>query len=298
MVRRTRVALRSTSTARGRFSAGFHSRAFWTPRFLAFTTPPLASRCASTSLVLGDQWSRGIAPRILFVHLPQQLLDPVAPVDCLVVREAQLRDEAQPERRAHLPAQPASRRIDPARRLLAHVHLSVDGPVDPRLAQVGRHLHARDRHQPHARILQPAREELRQLLLHQLSHPLRPAVRRHGRSSSRRYSRSASSSSRRAAFSSAGSGSRRGLSSTSPCSVEYVSISISRATISATPSASTSRTTLSSTSFTKLRSFATAVTPTTARCHTSFSPTSAMLTLYRARTRSVILRSAWRFSLS
>src|SRR5437016_2519339 len=59
-----------------------------------------------------------------------------------------------------------------------------------------------------------------------------------------------------------------------------------------------SRAHLSSTSLTKLRSFDTAAMPITARCQTSFSPTSATVTLKRERRRSTTLRTTCRLSFS
>jgi len=59
-----------------------------------------------------------------------------------------------------------------------------------------------------------------------------------------------------------------------------------------------SRAHLSSTSLMKLWSLATATMPTTARCQTSLSPTSATPTLKRERSRSVTLRKTCRLSFS
>src|SRR5512140_1977365 len=62
--------------------------------------------------------------------------------------------------------------------------------------------------------------------------------------------------------------------------------------------AATKPATLSSASFTKACSFPTVTIPSTLRCQRSFSATSAMDTLKRARTRSMAERTRCRLDLS
>src|SRR5213075_1478946 len=106
---------------------------------------------------------------------------------------------------ADLAAQEAAGVVETFRGVLALLGIAVDRPVDTRVAQIGRHLHAGDRHQPDPRIAHPAREDLAEQLLDHLRHALRPLVDAHGSS---------------------------GLVRMSLCISEYVSISISRLTIS------------------------------------------------------------------
>src|SRR4051812_21946514 len=219
--------------------------------------------------------------------LAQQLLDAVPSVDRFVVGEVEIGKDSQPEC-GELVAQVPAGGGEAFGGLLANLLVAVHRPVHPGLAQVGRDLHARDGDEAEPRILEPSREQLGEPLLQEVSDPFRPVVRAHRpppsgpKSSSRKYSARASASSRAACSCDSGSGggsaSSIGLSGRS-CISEYVSSSISLPTRSATPNISTSRTTLSRTSLTKLRSLATAVTPTRARCQMSLSPTSAMETL-------------------
>src|SRR5262245_47761036 len=121
MVSRMRLAPRSASTARGRFSAGFHCRGFFTPRFLAFTRTPARSR---RTLLVFRAIRRAFPPaRILFVDLAEQPLDAVPAVDRLVVGEVEIGDHPQAQGRAHFAAQPPAGRLDSPGRLLADLDL-------------------------------------------------------------------------------------------------------------------------------------------------------------------------------
>src|SRR5262249_19700871 len=157
--------------------------------------------------------------------------------------------------------QKAARILEAFQSVLLLLGVAVDRPVDARLAQIGRHLHARDGHEPDPRIAHPPRKDFREQLLHLRPDALRPIVGSHSKSSSVRKPSSGSGS-----FSS-GVGSISGFWGNWIFISEMVSISISRFKISAMFPAS--RAHLSSTSLTKLWSLETAAMPTTARCQMS-----------------------------
>ena len=100
-----------------------------------------------------------------------------------IVLLSQLGRHPQLEMESDLAAEEAVGFLQPLRRLLALLGLAVHRPVDPRLAEVGRHLHAGDGDQPDARVAHAAGEELAEELLHQLPDALRPVVHAHSPSS-------------------------------------------------------------------------------------------------------------------
>src|SRR5690349_6093984 len=232
MVRSTRRAGRSAAMANGRFSAGFQSRAFVTPLLAAFKLPS--------------------ALLVFVVDLPQELLDALAAIDRLVVGEVEVGGEPQLQLDADLVAQVAARLLQGLAGVRALLVVAVHRPVDARLAQVGRHLDSGDGDQPDARVAHALGEELPEQLLDHLRHALGAVVGGH-------FSRS-SSVSHPSSPSGCGSlpepdddsapvrscASKSGFCDQSEDISEYVSISISRLTISAMLPAS--RAHLSSTS--------------------------------------------------
>src|SRR5437588_849526 len=127
----------------------------------------------------------GRRPRALFVvHLTDELLDAFAAIDRLVVGEAQLRRDPQLELHADLVTEKPPGLVQAPPGMLALLGVAMHGPEHPRLAQVGRHLHPRDRYQPDAGVAHAAGEQLPEQLLDHLRHALGPVVAGHSRSSS------------------------------------------------------------------------------------------------------------------
>src|SRR4051812_41552679 len=108
----------------------------------------------------------GIVSRGPFrLELLKNPFDPVAVFDRLVVEERQFGNPLQAETLPDLPAQERCRTPERARRLALRFVVADQRVVDARLLQVCRHLDARDREEPDARIVDVPGQERRKLRL-------------------------------------------------------------------------------------------------------------------------------------
>src|SRR2546430_2096309 len=125
-------------------------------------------------------WSSGlvviVAARVAIgrADFLQQLLDAILSGDRFVVPERQLGDAPEPEPRPNLPAQKRSGPLDGARGALAGLVVAEHGVEHARLLKVRRHLHARDRHEPDARIVYVAGEQAGELGANLIGHAVGP----------------------------------------------------------------------------------------------------------------------------
>src|SRR6185369_367228 len=114
-----------------------------------------------------------LCPRfVFFPDVLQELLDALPAVDGLVVDEAQLGHEAQPQRLTQLPADESGGSLETRGGVGLGALVAVDRVVRRGLPQIGADLHSGECDEADARILETARGEAPQLLLDQLTHSL------------------------------------------------------------------------------------------------------------------------------
>ena len=101
--------------------------------------------------------------RIAGVEIVQELLDPVLAGDGLVVDELELRDAPQTKAGSNLTAQERNRPLQAARRVAARPVVAERSEEHASVLQIRRHLNARDRDEPDARVVNVAREQLAEL---------------------------------------------------------------------------------------------------------------------------------------
>src|SRR5262249_24296333 len=106
------------------------------------------------------------------MNFVEELFDAILPGDRLVVDELELRHALQPEARSDLPPEKRRRPFERARRGAARLVVSESRVADPRVLQIGRHRHARDRDEADSRIVDLPREQLRDLAADLVADPL------------------------------------------------------------------------------------------------------------------------------